>query len=661
MTMRINLLGWSSEGMRCPDVRVDLADGMQASRVSLIQMPNGTGKTTTLTLIEAAMNGAATKWSEIEVRDLRRAGDERAKGSFVVRLAVDGKPLTFELVLDFQRGVASYRTTNPGSGGVQSNWSPPPSVRRFLKPEFLDLFIFDGEFAGKLFDQRGLEAEYAIDALCQLYVIEDVSRFAEEAWSRKAKQVQVKSESGLQRLQDAHQALQRRKAEVIRFREQAASGVSRLHADYEEFDRRIKAKLSGGAATRERFDTAQGELATAGARLARASGAAMQALRMPLALHTSFGRDLWQLKEGLDRLRLPENTSSQFFQELLEESDCICGREMTEGAREEIRARSELYLDSPEYGIINAMKTDIEAVGRDQAESGLAIAFGTVIAELAEARRAKRLADQDVEILKQQLKDSGDADIQTWEDEQATVMTRLAECRELITRIDAAVDEDNEEDPDTWSLASLEGQLTHSGRQIAEITDTLTLRRQTEMIVQLLKRTLELARGEIKAELIESCNETIAKVLVNDPLRISGIDKSLKLSGQSGASVGQILSVGYVFLMNVLKRGNNELPLVVDSPANPIDAGVRRRVGALIPQLTEQFVGFTINTEREGFVPALHEAAGGDVRYLTLFRRTPGTTNLMTNLPETSTISDNSVLVHDKRFFETFDLTDEEA
>ncbi|MES2096824.1 MAG: hypothetical protein V4459_08680 [Pseudomonadota bacterium] len=659
--MKINLLGWSSEGMRCPDVRVDLADGMQASRVSLVQMPNGTGKTTTLTLLEAAMNGAATKWSETEVRDMRRAGDDRHKGSFVVRLAMDGKPLTFELVLDFQRGVASYRTTNPGSGGVQPTWSPPPSVRRFLKPEFLDLFIFDGEFAGKLFDQRGLEAEYAIDALCQLYVIEDVSRFADEAWSRKAKQVPVKSESGLQRLQDAHQALQKRKAEVIRFREQADTGATKLHADYEDLDKRIKAKLSGGAATRERFDAAQGELATAGARLARASGEAMQALRMPLALHPSFGRDLWQLKEGLDRLRLPENTSNQFFQELLEEPDCICGREMTEGAREEIRARSELYLDSPEYGIINAMKTDIEAVGQEQAEGGLSNAFGTVVTELAEARRAKRLADQDVEILKQQLKDSGDADIQTWEDEQATAMTRLQECRALIASIDAVVDEENAEDPDTWSLASLELQLKQSGRQIAEITDTLTLRRQTEMIVRLLKRTLDLARDEIKGELIESCNDTLAKVLVNDPLRIAGIDKSLKLSGQSGASVGQVLSVGYVFLMNVLKRGNNELPLVVDSPANPIDAGVRRRVGALIPKLTEQFVGFTINTEREGFVPALHEAAGGDVRYLTLFRRTPGTEKLMVNLPASTTVGENSVLVHDRQFFETFDLTDEEA
>ena len=48
-----------------------------------------------------------------------------------------------------------------------------------------------------------------------------------------------------------------------------------------------------------------------------------------------------------------------------------------------------------------------------------------------------------------------------------------------------------------------------------------------------------------------------------------------------------------------------DFPLVVDSPAGPIDEGVRRRIGRLLPELCTQFVGFTINTERAGFVDAL--------------------------------------------------------
>jgi DNA sulfur modification protein DndD len=659
--MRISLLGWSSEGMRCPDVRVELAEGMEPSAVSLIQMPNGTGKTTTLSLLEAAMNGSAAKWSEDEIRDFRRSGAVADRGVFMVRLAVDGKPLTFELTLNFSNGTAAYRTTNPGSGGIVQNWAPLPSVRRFLKPEFLNLFIFDGEFAGKLFDQRQLEAEYAIEALCQLYMLDDVAAFAEEAWNRTAKQAPVKTQAGLIRLQENHQLLLRRKAEVLRYRESAQSGANKLSIQIEELDRRIKGKLSGGAQTRERFDAAQQSLGSAANRLTRISGDAMQALRMPLALHPAFGRELWQLKEGLDRLRLPENSSAQFFQELLAEPDCICGRAMTDGAREEIRARSERYLDAAEAGTINALKADIEGVGQVEGECSLHGSFANLVAELGAARKEQRLATQEVEGLKKQLKDQGETEIDAWEAEQAAAMSKLDECRALLEQIDADGDELDEDQVDlaTWSLMSLERQIKAIGNRIAKITDTLTVRRQTELMVRILKRTGEIARTDIKRELIDTCNEMIGKVLVNDPLRIAAIDKSLRLSGQSGASVGQTLSVGYVFLMSVLNRGNNDLPLVVDSPANPIDAGVRRRIGALIPKLTKQFVGFTINTEREGFVPAL-QAASDDVRYLTMFRRTPGTERLMAGVPAgRAVVTEGSVLVNDRVFFETFDLEEE--
>ena len=51
--MKIELLGWSSRGLRCPDIDVELTQHGKVLPVSLIQMPNGTGKTTTLELLMA--------------------------------------------------------------------------------------------------------------------------------------------------------------------------------------------------------------------------------------------------------------------------------------------------------------------------------------------------------------------------------------------------------------------------------------------------------------------------------------------------------------------------------------------------------------------------------------------------------------------------------
>ena len=75
--MRIEIAGWESEGLRCPDVAVDLRRGGQVPSVSLVQMPNGTGKTTTLELLNAALSGSAQDWRPEQVRGYRRAAKAR--------------------------------------------------------------------------------------------------------------------------------------------------------------------------------------------------------------------------------------------------------------------------------------------------------------------------------------------------------------------------------------------------------------------------------------------------------------------------------------------------------------------------------------------------------------------------------------------------------
>ena len=48
--MNIEIKGWKSEGLRCPDVDFNLDKNKRL--ITLIQMPNGTGKTTTLKLLK---------------------------------------------------------------------------------------------------------------------------------------------------------------------------------------------------------------------------------------------------------------------------------------------------------------------------------------------------------------------------------------------------------------------------------------------------------------------------------------------------------------------------------------------------------------------------------------------------------------------------------
>ena len=69
--MKIRLAGWDSTGLRSPDVKLSLAEHGKVPRLVLLQMPNGTGKTTTLNLIQAAMTGSAANWTAEQIGDPR--------------------------------------------------------------------------------------------------------------------------------------------------------------------------------------------------------------------------------------------------------------------------------------------------------------------------------------------------------------------------------------------------------------------------------------------------------------------------------------------------------------------------------------------------------------------------------------------------------------
>ena len=95
MPTTLRILGWEAEGLRCPDHEVDCRDNQgRPFGVSLIQMPNGTGKTTTLSLLRAALSGAAENgsWIQKQVRDLQKRDDTDTGGLFELRLAVNEKP-----------------------------------------------------------------------------------------------------------------------------------------------------------------------------------------------------------------------------------------------------------------------------------------------------------------------------------------------------------------------------------------------------------------------------------------------------------------------------------------------------------------------------------------------------------------------------------------
>lgn len=638
-----------SEGLRCPDIEIGLEEN-DFSPITLIQMPNGTGKTTMLDMIQAALTGEAEKWGEDKVRQYRSRTGDKSEGKFVVELLVDNERHTFEVTLHFSEGKASYRTSSPRHGGIEKRWRPDGNIRRFLKSEFIRLFVFDGEFASKLLSPKEAEAEQAIDALCQLDLFDDCMTKARESWKNSTKG-EARTSQALTQAINKEKKLREEIDGLEQRCKQAKGELEDIELKISNIDREIGEAIRMVKNAEDELRRLTEEEKEARENVMRISEDIMRIIRKPDKVSKFFIGGLKELKTQLDHARLPPSTSKQFFTELSQEENCICGRPLDSSAREVIRKRARSYLGEEISGVLNTLKEDIDHVSRrepknsEDLQNGISNLRGAVNARDEVSTKRRRLEEETLQ--------------RTGSEEVLQKRNSLEELKQKKSMLDELIQSIEAPDGD-FSLAYLKQEHKKAKRRVGEISDTVKLGKQTDIFEEICDSAKRHARESIKIDLIENCNNYLERVLSKVPLRVVGIGRSLKLEGQRGASVGQTLAVGYTFLTSLLHRGQHKFPLIVDSPANPIDISVRREIGLMIPALCKQFLAFTISSEREGFVPALHEASDGKVRYLTLFRRTEGTKNLERNLPsEGVTETGNGLLIEGKEYFWRFDLKQE--
>ena len=202
MTTTLRILGWKAEGLRCPDHEIDLLEGRDRPfHVSLIQMPNGTGKTTTLELLRAALSGSLEDRGEsADIRRFRKRDSDSDRGAFEVRLQLDDKPLTMTLEFDFALERVDYKTT--WRSGQEPGFRPPRPLHRFMNEGFVNFYVFDGELADDLLDRDKTDAGKAVESLFQVHLLDQMSGEIEKYWERSTKAETAKGQSGLTRSQN---------------------------------------------------------------------------------------------------------------------------------------------------------------------------------------------------------------------------------------------------------------------------------------------------------------------------------------------------------------------------------------------------------------------------------------------------------------------------
>ena len=619
--MEVRIRGW-----KCRDLRGGLRDlvidlGASPARWTLVQMPNGTGKTTTMQLLSAVLTDR--DWTVSDVQALRPSKDT-ARGSFELQLLIGDDPYSLAVDFEYEAGTATYSTTRVKShgGGKEPGILLPDPLRIMLTPDFARLVVFDGELARQIRDLRRSEATLAIRRLYRLELLDslaEVARRQANTVKQRALASRAETQKGLKRRQFMHDEVAAVLGEMLVRRKDLLDRLEQLKLEQARLEGVINTRVSTHEKLAKLLEERRATEQQATEEIRAESQRLLELLRAPAAIHERVLDRLRALGGKLDQLKLPQTMSREFFFELAAQSTCICGRPIGPTEHDAILERAPQYLAENQIAIINAMKSAVRtatAEPREVRELGDAI---------NEADRRRRLAASAVQALVDHAAAEGDAAIGEARRDLARIARESDEIDGELTQLNGPAPGGAE--PWRRNIRAAQAELAERKKALEEATDTRRLALQTDWFISVLIRAKERAEHELTEEIRKRTNEKLRRLVPSEALQVSRIDGALVLASEdgtarAGVSEGQSLAVAYAFLTSLFESASYRLPFVVDSPAVSLDVLVRREVATLVPDLFHQMIMFVISSEREGFADGFYSKK--DARFVTVWRDQSG-------------------------------------
>lgn len=586
--------------------------------ISLVQMPNGTGKTTTMGLIRHLILGT-------ELDDEAVMGYEpetgASEGEFTIGFAAGDERFRVHMHLDYDLGTVDYRHSYPQreGGGMNSGHFLPLQLENILTEEFVDLFIFNGELTADFIETGEDKAENALKIVTRLDRIEAQRAAIERIVKEQQDDEGAKTEQGLKQVKSRLKTREKRLADLKQTRDRLKDEVSEHESKIKSLEAEREEIISKDRDALEKYQEYQEEIKDLETTLRTDSASLLDDMRVPSKLSPSFHEDFTTLLEHMEIIGLPKSTSKEFFSELAEQDTCICGRDLDEKHRQDIRDNAKKFLSDEDVGVLNSLKSRLKNISEPvELEERLEELRKTrqKLKEYETQRNQLGLSDEGLEEQKQDLTRQIESEKTDRENKERKI--------ELLTTDDKGLRQRHNLD---WekNIPEAKREVTKYKTKVEAATGTVTFSTQAEKLDAILDDFVSQAIAEVKRGQIKKTNQRLDRILKRSSVQIESIDDSINLKNKSGSSEGQSLAVAYAYLSTLFEGSAVDMPFVIDSPAVSLDHKVRSEVAPIISQLFDQVIAFVISTEKEGFVEELEPATENDINYYTVYKTdTPG-------------------------------------
>lgn len=611
--MKIRIVSWGYENIRrlnTLDINLQSSSG-QLPHVSLIMMRNGTGKTTTITLMRAALSGSAEEWNANQVREFRPVNSSVPEGKFYITVQFGNELYYYCLILNYESGKASYKTSRVGlSGGLEDGHILPMELRNIFNSEgFISRFIFDGEQAKKTLSSGSHEAELAVTYLYQIYKIDTLISQIQSLISKK----QTESESrgatpgSLSNNRTRMERRQKTYNDLLAHQQMVSNAIDSLKHDYDE----LEGKRTNLVASDEKLRQEQEHLIEQKNEEENRLSLILQEIgieiKKPYQVQKIFDDQLKHLVDNMQTLKLPKSTAREFFRELSESKVCVCGRTIGPTEKQAILDRANNYLGEEDLSAINSIKDKLR---RYKSTDDLQLKLNNMV----EIKESIQNIHNAIERLVLQLDKHSIQEAEEISKKQEELKRKLDVLTHELKILIAPFGSPNTTDQN--NVATARKAYEEANENYLRASGTYEYTQKANILISYLTKVKNCALQKLKNGIVIKTNDKISKIITDEPLVVDRIDGNLVLKDRSSVSEGQTLAIAYSYIGSLFEHSSFEFPFVIDSPAASMDLGVRREVATVIYRLFNQLIIFVTSGEVAGFAEKFYPL--NDITYFTI-------------------------------------------
>ena len=569
---------------------------------NFVMMANGTGKTTTMTLIKGLLDGSAKNWPVDYVKSFAPTTTTGDKGEFSITVKFDEKQYKYFLSLDYVNGIAKIETQAPPKGR-ETGLLLPTAIKGIFTPEFVSRFVFDGEQAKKSMDRTSNEADETIRYLYRLDELDEILAMNmnilteiqnAEGGSTGTRGSLSNLRSRQKKVRDHIASLEKKQkqlnGDIARFSQEKIEKEKQrqeLDKNYEALNKEKNEVIAEQEKNRGNVDVKITEI--------------VSLVKTPYLVSEGLCNRMYEFGDAMKKLKLPKSSSKDFFTELAYR--CIGEKE-----RDAILKNAERYLGSDHQAVLNNIKSVLMGSTYDER---LVAAFEE-LGKLQEqkTRLNARFADVEDKLIK-----AGGPQVEQLQSEIEVLIGQISSAQTQLKIIESK-DEDDETLTEENNLHKARRADAEYEVKIASTTKTNAALRKKNVVQDLVNEIKTQATAALKEEIIKKANDKISRVIKDDYIEIESIDGYIKLKDREGASDGQTLSIGYCFLGTLFEEAELEFPFVIDSPTGKMDFDKRQAVADIIPVVFNQMIAFVQSAEVKCFADRFYKNT--DTQYLTI-------------------------------------------